>query len=190
MEGGEAAAVARAQAGDRDAFRELVERHSRTVFRVAYRLTGNERDAEDVVQETFLKVYRHLNRYDGRAGFSTWLHRIASNCAIDQIRRRKASAAGRGPASDDPSEIEEMPSVSPSPDRLAFSAELSRGVSTALEALSPQEKAAFLMRHLEGMPIEEIGRALNLRSNAVKQSVFRAVRKLRRELTPLVGATP
>ena len=83
-----------------------------------------------------------------------------------------------------------MPSASPSPDRLALSSELARGVSTALEALSPQEKAAFLMRHLEGMPIEEIGRALNLRSNAVKQSVFRAVRKLRRELTPLVGATP
>ena len=71
------------------AFRELVERHGRMVFRVAYRITGNEADAEDVAQETFLKAYRSFDRFDSRASFSTWIFRIASNCAIDVLRRRK-----------------------------------------------------------------------------------------------------
>src|ERR1043165_4348931 len=79
MEGSDRAAVARARAGDRDAFRELVEAHSRAVFRLAYRLTGNEEDAEDVVQETFLKAYSALPRFQGSSEVATWLHRIASN---------------------------------------------------------------------------------------------------------------
>src|SRR6202011_1129958 len=90
MDATEAAAVlARARQGDSDAFRVLVERHSRSVFRLAFRMTGNEQDAEDLVQETFLRAYRQLGRFDGRAGFSTWLYRIAANCSLDLIRARK-----------------------------------------------------------------------------------------------------
>src|SRR5512142_1580926 len=81
-------AGARARAGDADAFRELVERHSRAVFGVAYRITGRAEDAEDVVQETFLRAYRQLDRFESRANFGTWLHRIAANCAVDLLRRR------------------------------------------------------------------------------------------------------
>ena len=80
--------LAQAKAGNREAFRTLVERHSRAVFRVAYRITGSEADAEDVVQETFLRAYTELGRFEARAGFGTWVHRIAANCAIDLIRRR------------------------------------------------------------------------------------------------------
>ena len=83
MENSDAAAVARVRAGDPDAFRVLVERHSRSVFRLAFRMTGNEQDAEDLVQETFLRAYRQLGRFDGAAGFSTWLYRIAANCSLD-----------------------------------------------------------------------------------------------------------
>src|SRR5881396_3676598 len=90
MDASDAAAVlARARQGDGEAFRELVERHSRSVFRLAYRMTGNEQDAEDVVQETFLRAYKQLNRFESRAGFGTWLHRIASNCSLDLLRKRK-----------------------------------------------------------------------------------------------------
>src|SRR5438874_7695707 len=90
MDASEAAAVlARARQGDSDAFRALVERHSRSVFRLAFRMTGNEQDAEDVVQETFLRAYKQLHRFDGRAAFSTWLYRIAANCSLDLIRARK-----------------------------------------------------------------------------------------------------
>ena len=84
-------AVERAQSGDGDAFRLLVEQHSRAVFRLAFRMTGNEQDAEDVVQETFLRAYRQLDKYEARASFSTWLYRIAANYSLDLIRMRKAS---------------------------------------------------------------------------------------------------
>src|SRR5215213_3178627 len=84
----DAAAVALARDGDSEAFRALVERHSRAVFRLAHRMTGNASDAEDVVQETFLRAYKQLGRFESRANFSTWLHRIAVNCSIDLIRAR------------------------------------------------------------------------------------------------------
>src|SRR5438045_8283479 len=84
------AALARARRGDSDAFRELVERHSRSVFRLAFRMTGNEQDAEDVVQESLLRAYRQLGRFEARANFGTWLYRITSNCAVDLMRARQA----------------------------------------------------------------------------------------------------
>src|SRR3954452_25322236 len=82
------AVVSRARAGDADAFRQLVERHSKPMFRVAYRMTGNEHDADDVVQETFLRAYRQLRNFEERANFGTWLHRIAVNCSLDLLRAR------------------------------------------------------------------------------------------------------
>src|SRR5438876_9420552 len=89
MEKSDATAVADVRAGDPDAFRVLVERHSRSIFRLAFRMTGNEQDAEDLVQETFLRAYKQLHRFDGRAAFGTWLYRIAANCSLDLIRVRK-----------------------------------------------------------------------------------------------------
>lgn len=90
MGGSDEAAVAQARAGDREAFRTLVEKHSRNVFRLAFRMTGNEEDAEDVVQETFLRAYRKMPTFAGQSEYSTWLHRIAANCAVDALRRRVA----------------------------------------------------------------------------------------------------
>src|SRR5712691_6552669 len=89
MEMTDVAAVSRAREGDPDAFRLLVERHSRAIFRVAYRMTGNEHDADDVVQEAFLRAYRQIDRFEERANFSTWLHRIAINCSLDLLRARR-----------------------------------------------------------------------------------------------------
>ena len=170
-----------------DAFRALVEEHSRMVFRLAYRMTGNEQDAEDVVQETFLKAHRSFGRFDSRAAFSTWVYRIAVNCAIDLIRRRKRAAPLRRSREEEPAETD-PPSGAPLPDRVAFAGQVGRSVASALSRLSDQERTAFVLRHLEGMPIEDIARVLQVRGNAVKQSVFRAVRKLRRELQPLVSS--
>ena len=84
----DAAAVALARDGDSQAFRALVERHSRAVYNLAQRMTGSPQDAEDVVQETFLKAYKQLGRFESRSNFGTWLHRIAVNCSIDLIRSR------------------------------------------------------------------------------------------------------
>src|SRR5213594_425190 len=89
MECSDETAVARARAGDTSAFRVLVERHSRPLFRLAFRMTGNEQDAEDVVQESLMRAYRKLEKFDERASFRTWLHRIAVNCSLDVVRARK-----------------------------------------------------------------------------------------------------
>jgi RNA polymerase sigma-70 factor (ECF subfamily) len=172
-------------------FRELVEEHGPMVFRLAYRMTGNEEDAEDVVQESFLKAYRSLHRFDARSSFGTWIYRIAVNCAIDHIRRRRnpvmTSTSLR--AGDERDVVESLPSSDPLPDRVAFSGQVERSVASALLLLSPLERAAFVLRHIEGMPIEKIATVLQSRPNAVKQTVFRAVQKLRRELAPLMGAS-
>src|SRR5215510_3185112 len=82
--------LAKARQGDSEAFRVLVEQHSRRAFQLAYRMTGNQQDAEDVVQESFIRAYRQLSRFEARAHFGTWLHRIVANCSVDLIRSRRA----------------------------------------------------------------------------------------------------
>jgi RNA polymerase sigma-70 factor, ECF subfamily len=185
MDAGEmAAALVRARQGDDDAFRALVERHSVQAFRLAFRMTGNEQDAEDVVQESFLRAYRQLGRFQARSNFGTWLYRIVANCSVDHLRSRKAR---RADADVETLDASAAPIVAgqPGPERLARSTEIRLRVSRALEDLSPLERAAFLLRHHEGRSIEEIGRTLGLRTSATKNSVFRAVRKLRAALEPL-----
>jgi RNA polymerase sigma-70 factor (ECF subfamily) len=184
MEAEAGGAVERARSGDSDAFRLLVEQHSRAIFRLAYRITGNEEDAEDVVQETFLRAYRQIDRYEARSSFSTWLYRIASNCSLDLIRKRKHRERGPDP---DPDVLSSIPSASPGPDRELYSSQISECVNAALGELSAQERTAFVLRHFEGLSIEEIGLALGTGTNATKHSIFRAVQKLRRSLEPLVS---
>src|SRR3569832_2774964 len=124
MEMTDLAAVSRARSGDADAFRGLVEQHSRSIFRVAYRMTANEHDADDVVQETFLRAYRQIDRFEERANFSTWLHRIAINCALDLLRARSRHDKQYG---GDVASVE-LSSTAPAPDRVAISAELQQPV--------------------------------------------------------------
>ena len=187
MDATEAAAVlARARQGDSDAFRALVETHSRSVFRLAFRMTGNEQDAEDVVQESFLRAYRQLGRFESRANFGTWLYRIVSNCSVDLMRSRQARHDQiRGDRLDEEGAVE-LPAVDqPGPERMAESAEIDRRVQRALQELSPLERAAFTLRHYEGRSIDEISETLGLGTSAAKHSVFRAVKKLRLALAPL-----
>jgi RNA polymerase sigma-70 factor (ECF subfamily) len=182
----DASAVALAREGDSDAFRSLVDRHSRAVYRLAHRMTGNPQDAEDVVQETFLKAYRQLGRFESRANFSTWLHRIAVNCSIDLIRGRKNQEMGHDAPDLETLESSDDQRVDPSPERLMLSTEVQERVGKAMEGLTPMERAAFVLRHFEGQSIEEISRALGLKANAAKHSIFRAVRKMRLALEPFV----
>jgi RNA polymerase sigma-70 factor (ECF subfamily) len=181
-------AVERAQSGDSDAFRLLVEQNSRAVFRLAFRMTGNEQDAEDVVQETFLRAYRQLDKYEARSSFSTWLYRIASNYSLDLIRMRKRHEDKRERGKAEERDIlQTLPVNSPGPDRIVYSSQVQERVNEALNELSPQERTAFVLRHFEGMSIDEIGEALGTGTNATKHSIFRAVQKLRRSLEPVVS---
>jgi RNA polymerase sigma-70 factor, ECF subfamily len=187
----DAAAVALARDGDSEAFKGLVERHSRAVYRLAHRMTGNPQDAEDVVQETFLKAYRQLGRFESRANFGTWLHRIAVNCSIDVIRARKHQETAHDAADLDTLDggvprADSDAHVDPSPERLMLSTEVQEQVTRAMDGLTHMERAAFVLRHFEGQSIDEISRALNLKANAAKHSIFRAVRKMRLALEPFV----
>ena len=174
----------RVKGGDDDAFRVLVERHSRAIYRSAYRITGNAADADDIVQEAFLRAYRAMHNFDARASLSTWLHRIAINCALDLIDARKR----RGTTSHDEDLLATVASTEIAPDRIAHGNEVQRAVALALQSLSGNERTAFVLRHYEGMPLEEIGKVLGTRMNATKNTVFRAVRKLREQLQPYMGS--
>jgi RNA polymerase sigma-70 factor (ECF subfamily) len=195
MEVNDAAVVAQVLAGDRDAFRVLVERHSRSIFRVVYRMTGNQADAEEIIQETFLRAYKSLGRFELRSNFGTWLYRIAVNRALDFLTSRKTQMQNKdtSPISDsiDPEEAHvQVPAPSPGPDRLLLSAEIKNKVAAAMGLLTAAERVAFTMRHMEGQSIEEISQALNLKTSAAKNCVFRAVQKLRNQLEPLAGRGP
>jgi RNA polymerase sigma-70 factor, ECF subfamily len=189
MEESDAATVSRARSGDSQAFRSLVEHHSRNIFRLAYRMTGNEQDSEDVVQETFLKAFRQLNGFEERSNFSTWLYRIGVNCALDLLRKRRRQDEFQEPLEPDYGRgVFEPDHHESTPDRLVFSIEVKRQVSLALEKLSPMERSAFVLRHFEGMSIEEVGQVLGLQASAAKHSIFRAVRKMRLALEPLMSS--
>jgi RNA polymerase sigma-70 factor (ECF subfamily) len=182
------AVVARAQRGDPDAFRDVVQEHGRALFRLAFRMTGDAATAEDVVQEAFMKAHRSFASYDGRAQLGTWLHRIAANCALDVLRRRQRHAdEGRPTALDELPPASEPASKSPSPERLAASAEVAAAVRRGMRLLTPLERAAFTLRHFEGRSSHEIAEALGLRVEGAKHAVFRAVQKLRATLAPLVA---
>src|SRR5262252_10796067 len=115
--------VARARSGDTDAFRVLVERHSPPLFRLAFRMTGNEQDAEDVVQETLLRAYRRIDKFDERASFRTWLYRITVNCSLDLVRARKRRSEQSGVTMHPEMEnsLESLAATAPTPDRMAMS---------------------------------------------------------------------
>src|SRR6476646_9873991 len=162
----DAATVALARDGDSEAFRALVDRHSRAVYRLAHRMTGSAQDAEDVVQETFLKAYRQLSRFESRANFSTWLHRIAVNCSIDLIRARPHREAGHDAADLEQLGNDDQSHRQASPERLLLSTEVQDRVAGAMSSLSAMERAAFALRHFEGHSIDEISHALGLKANA------------------------
>src|SRR5882672_8895791 len=186
----DAVAVERTLAGDRDAYRVLVERHSQNVYRLAYRMAGNSHDAEEIVQEAFLRGYQKLRQFAGQSNFGTWVYRIAANYAIDRMRQRRVEDSRRelpSRASEDGQETDPLSMVkdsAPSPDRLAGSSQLALRMQQALQELTPAERTAIVMRHWDGCGIEEIATVLKSSTTAAKNTVFRAVQKLRTALEP------
>ena len=184
MDHDEARWVARAGAGHAAAFRHLVDAHSAALYRVCARITGDKALAEDAVQEAFFNAYRHLREFDGRSAFSTWLHRIAVNAALGEMRKRQRVEAAL-PEDDEAADV--LASAlegPPGPERQALSAAAGRDIETQLRRMSTIERTAFVLRHHEGQSIEEISQTLALSESASKQAIFRAVKKLRGALQP------
>jgi len=180
------AAIEAVLAGDRDAYGELVKRHSRMLFRLAWRMTGNQADADDVVQDAFLRAYQKLAAFERRADFGTWIYRIAVHCALDRLQKRRAEESRRVSEETDPEEdAVQVPDLKPDPERLAISAEIAALQEVAMKGLSAMERTAFVLRHMEDRSTEEIATALNVTPNTAKQSVYRAVQKVRHRLMQL-----
>lgn len=173
-------------AGEKDVYGLLVARHSQSVFRVAFRITENEADADEVVQETFLRGYRKLRDFDARSSFGTWIYRIAMNCALDVLNKRKRQT--EVPITEEyDSELPgvEVADCAAGPDRILLSQEIATRRRAAMERLTPTERVAFVMRHMENRSTNEIAGALGIAPNSAKNTVFRAVQKLRQSLAPL-----
>ncbi|MGD0547424.1 MAG: RNA polymerase sigma factor [Terracidiphilus sp.] len=173
-------------AGDKEAYGALVKRHSQSLFRVAFRITGNEADAEDVVQEAFLRGYRKLEGFKSRSNFGTWIYRITVYCALDKINGRPADESSRvAEKTDAEQDAVQVADEAAGPDRLLLSGEIATMQVMALNSLSPTERTAFVLRHMEDCTIKEISAALGIQPNAAKQAVFRAVQKQRLRLAAL-----
>jgi RNA polymerase sigma-70 factor (ECF subfamily) len=172
--------------GDKEAYGRLVALHSRSVFRVAYRITANEADAEEVVQEAFLRGYRKLETFESRANFGTWIYRIAVRCALDKVAgRRGGETVPLSETNDSESETVQVADCGPDPERMALSNEIGAIRKLAMRTLTPVEQTAFTLRHMEGCSIDEIAGVLEIAPNAAKQAVYRAVHKLRQRLAKL-----
>ena len=180
------AAIRAILAGDKEAYGALVARHSQSLFRVAFRIIGNEADAEDVVQEAFLRGYRGLEGFESRSNFGTWIYRIAVRCALDRLGCRRRNENDRVGEETEPERSQvQVADSAPGPGRLLLSGEIGAMRESAMQSLTPTERTAFVLRHMEERTTEEIGVALGIQPNAAKQAVFRAVEKLRRRLAPL-----
>lgn len=176
-----------AQRGDQGAFGELVRLYDRSVLRIALRILRSPEEAQDAYQEAFLKVYRKLDSFRFQCRFHTWLYRIATNVCLDHLRRRKARPEFtllESPEPGGPSLADTVRDRAPvnSPDRMLDNREKADRIAKALDLLSDRERLVFTLRHYEGMRLRAIGEACSMSEESAKQCLFRATKKLRKEL--------
>jgi RNA polymerase sigma-70 factor (ECF subfamily) len=180
--------VAAARRGDRSAFRQLVEAYARALFALCVRITRDAALAEDAVQEALFNAWKHMEDFDGRSSFKTWLHRIAVNAALEQMRRNaRHETVDLAAESDQDGDdfLLQRSADDPGPEQQALGDEIGRQVEDHLGRMSVIERTAFVLRHAEGHSIEEIAQTMSMNVSASKQAIFRAVRKLRGALQPL-----
>jgi RNA polymerase sigma-70 factor, ECF subfamily len=171
---GEARWLERARQKDPQAFAELVEAYQRPVFNLCYRMLGDAGEAEDAAQESFLRAYNHMSRYDPTRSFSTWLLAIASHYCIDLLRKRRLLV-------DSLEELEpweEPADDAPGPESAAVKREGRQAAQALLARLGPQDRAVVVMRYWEGLSTEEIAQALSLTVKAVKSRLHRARKQM------------
>ncbi|MBL8174146.1 MAG: RNA polymerase sigma factor [Bryobacterales bacterium] len=180
------ALVALARQGDSPAFSQLVTRYDRKIYRLARHITNSDEDAEDVLQETFLKAFEHLDGFQGNSKFYTWLVRIAVNESLMKLRKRKS---GRTVSLDEPAENGDEPIVREiavwdgSPEQQYSSEELRSILDKAIANLKPAFRTVFLLRDVEELSTEETAAALEISVPAVKSRLLRARLELRERLT-------
>ncbi len=181
----ELALVQAAKAGDVGAFEQLVKRYDRNVFRIAQHITQNREDAEDVVQDAFLKAYENLEQFQGQSKFYTWLVRIAVNEALMKLRRRRPErmvSLDEEVKTEEDSMPREVADWSPNPEQLYSQSELRDILTKTIQGLPPGFRTVFVLRDVEGLSTEETAEALDLSIPAVKSRLLRARLQLRERL--------
>jgi RNA polymerase sigma-70 factor, ECF subfamily len=188
----EQALVRKAQSGDRLAFEDLVRRYDRDVLRLALHLVHRPEEAQDIYQESFLRVYRNLHRFRFECSFYTWLYRIVTNVSLDHLRRRTSHREEQAPVSEDAEggahdffERQVESNAAANPEKKLLGDELGRHIQEAMKRLSPRERLVFEMKHFQGLRLRAIGNLLGTSEETAKNSLFRATRKLRESLAPL-----
>jgi len=174
-----------ARAGDIRAFESLVRRYDRNVFRIAQHITQNREDADDVVQDAFLKAYQNLGQFQGQSKFYTWLVRIAVNEALMRLRRRRPErmvSIDEDVRTEDDSMPREIADWSPNPEQQYTQAELKDILGKTIQGLPPSFRTVFVLRDVEGLSTEETASALELSVPAVKSRLLRARLQLRERL--------
>ena len=177
--------VKRMQQGDMSAFRELVERYKKNIYYLAHDLTGNHHDAEDLSQEVFIKAFRSMNKFRGDAKLISWLYRITVNTAISQKRKKSVSKMQLQENFEE--SINESDQINDSefsrnPEKKAESGLMRNHLERAIEKLTPREKSIFVLRHYNDLPQKEIAEILKINLGTVKSMLFRAIKKLQKEL--------
>lgn len=166
--------IRRAQHGNTDAFGQLVTQYQQAAYNIAYRLTGNRQEAEDVAQEAFVKTYQALDHFDAQRPFAPWLYRIVTNTALNWIKRRR-------PEAELDEELAPSPTT-PTPEAQAITAETSARLRAAIAELPPNYRAVIELRHFQGLSYHEMSAVLNAPLSDIKSWLFRARRRLRETL--------
>ncbi len=183
LEGDEAELIERARKGDAEAFGVLVERYQRRVVGVALAVVHNQDDALELAQETFVRAFQNLPKFESRSSFSTWLYRIAANIAIDFRRREGRHPVLRG--EDAETELGRLPSSQGDSFRAVARSELSRRLQEALKELTPEHRAVILLREVEGLSYDEISEVLQCPRGTVMSRLHYARNRLRGALKDL-----
>ncbi|MDQ6676757.1 MAG: sigma-70 family RNA polymerase sigma factor [Acidobacteriota bacterium] len=182
----EAELIAEAKKGNARAFSDLLERYERKIFRLAQHITQNKEDAEDVLQETFLKAYEHLDQFQGNSKFYTWVVRIAVNQALMKLRKRKTDrtvSMDQGIDTGEDIVVREIAAWDENPEQRYSRDEMNEILSNAVESLAPPYRTVFVLRDVEELSTEETAEALDLSIPAVKSRLLRARLQLRDKLT-------
>lgn len=174
--------IDRTLGGDGGAYGILVERFQRKIFRVAFAIVRDEMEADTVTQDTFVQAYMNLGKFQGRSELETWLTRIAINRSRDSLRRRRFVSLFTMNDRDEEEFIIEPVDIRPDPERALLSVQLRAAIEKAEQTLSAQQKVIFRLRHYENLSLEEIARNLGLRAGTARAHLFRAIRKIRKEL--------
>ncbi|MBO8171480.1 MAG: RNA polymerase sigma factor SigW [Bacillaceae bacterium] len=176
--------VNRIKEGDHRAFEEIVELYKEKIYQLSYRMLGNREEAEDAAQETFLRVYSNIGKYDDNHKFSTWIYRIASNLCIDRIRKRKPqySLDAELSGTDERTLYATLPDRTRTPEEEAISGELQQKVQQAILSLSPTYRSIMILKYIHDLSLKEISEIVDLPVSTVKTRIHRGREALRKVL--------